>query len=42
VVAERLGHASPVVTMNTYAQVTRKQSRQAADVFAAKLLSDGG
>ena len=41
VVAERLGHSSPVVTMNTYAHVTRKQSRQAADIFAAKLLGEG-
>jgi integrase len=34
VVAARLGHSSPVVTLNTYAHVLPTGDEQAADVMA--------
>lgn len=41
VVAERLGHKDAMVTATTYAHVTPKQSRQAADTFRAALGDSG-
>ena len=35
VVAARLGHADPAVTLRTYAHVVREQAASVADVFAA-------
>ena len=35
VVSERLGHASPTVTLTVYAHVMPGNQRQAADTFAA-------
>jgi integrase len=40
VVSQRLGHASPVVTMTVYAHVLPGSQREAADRFAA-LVSGG-
>lgn len=34
VVSQRLGHASPVVTMTVYAHVLPGSQREAADLFA--------
>jgi len=34
VVSQRLGHASPVVTMTIYAHVLPGNQREAADLFA--------
>ena len=36
-VSERLGHASPVVTMTVYAHVLPGRQRQAAERFAAAI-----
>jgi integrase len=41
VVSERLGHASPVITMTTYAHVLSGGQRAAAQAFD-KLLEEGG
>jgi len=35
VVSERLGHASPVITMQVYAHVLPGSQREAADLFAS-------
>jgi integrase len=35
VVSQRLGHASPVITMTVYAHVLPGSQREAADTFAA-------
>jgi integrase len=35
VVSQRLGHASPVITMSVYAHVLPGSQREAADLFAA-------
>lgn len=37
VVANRLGHADPVITLRVYAHVLREQTVGVADVFAAAL-----
>ena len=34
VVSQRLGHASPVITLSVYAHVMPGNQRQAADLFA--------
>jgi integrase len=39
VVSERLGHASPIVTMTVYAHVLPGSQRKAADLFA-RLISE--
>jgi integrase len=41
VVSERLGHASPVVTMTVYARVLPGSQREAADLFA-RLVREAG
>jgi integrase len=41
VVAQRLGHASPVVTMTVYAHVLPGSQREAADLFA-RLIGEAG
>jgi len=41
VVSQRLGHASPVVTMTVYAHVLPGSQREAADLFA-RLVGEGG
>lgn len=41
VVSQRLGHASPVVTMTIYAHVLPGSQREAADLFA-RLVSKAG
>ena len=41
VVAKRLGHASPVVTMTVYAHVLPGSQREAADLFA-RLIAEAG
>jgi integrase len=35
VVSQRLGHASPVITMTVYAHVLPGSQREAADLFAS-------
>ena len=37
VVAERLGHADPAITLRVYAQVLRQHAAGIADVFAAAI-----
>ena len=37
VVSQRLGHASPVVTMTVYAHVLPSSQREAASLFARKI-----
>jgi integrase len=41
VVSQRLGHASPVVTMTVYAHVLPGSQREAADLFA-RLVREAG
>jgi integrase len=41
VVSQRLGHASPVITMTVYAHVLPGSQREAADRFAA-LVQEAG
>ena len=42
VVSQRLGHASPVVTMTIYAHVLPGSQRTAADTFARLIREAGG
>ena len=41
VVAARLGHADPSVTLRVYAHVIRDQVAEAADVFARSIEASG-
>jgi integrase len=41
VVSQRLGHATPAITMNIYAHVLPGNQRQAADRFAQLLMEAG-
>ncbi|WP_203434093.1 site-specific integrase [Jiangella asiatica] len=41
VVAERLGHAGPAITLRVYAHVIRQRAADVADIFARELDSDG-
>jgi len=41
VVAARLGHADPSVTLRVYAHVIREQVAEAADIFARSILVGG-
>ena len=41
VVSQRLGHASPVITMTVYAHVLPGNQREAADLFA-RLVREAG
>ena len=40
VVAARLGHADPSVTLRVYAHVIRDQVAEAADIFARSIQAD--
>lgn len=42
VVAERLGHADPAITLRVYAHVIRQHTAGVADVFAAQIQSASG
>jgi integrase len=42
VVAARLGHADPSVTLRVYAHVIREQVAEAADIFARSIPVGGG
>jgi hypothetical protein len=42
VVAARLGHADPSVTLRVYAHVIRSSEAAAADVFARAIKPNGG
>jgi integrase len=41
VVAERLGHSSTAVTLNTYSHVTKAMSSKAAENVAAMIFGNG-
>jgi integrase len=41
VVSQRLGHASPTITLTTYAHVLPSAQREAAGLFAAQLAAAG-
>ena len=41
-VSRRLGHGSPVVTLNTYAHLFAKTDEKAADAIEAALRTTGG
>jgi integrase len=42
VVAERLGHADPAITLRVYAHVIRQHAAGVADVFAAQVQAASG
>jgi integrase len=41
VVAERLGHADPAITLRVYAHVIRQDADEVANTFAAAVDGDG-